>query len=125
MLDLRRFYETAYKQSESSGNSENTETLIQAKDKRKAELEQKLVDEFNKNHQSVVDWMNKQISMFAKIDNESAVKQIYETAIRPALITNADAFKLDKKPLLDTLKAAYNLRIKQLQPPKKDVKNDN
>lgn len=125
ILDLRKRFTTAYRQAQSSGNNDNIKILIKAKDKRKAELEQKLIDEAKQNHQSVVDWMNKQIDMFAEIPNESSVTQVYETTIRPALISNAKAFNLEVEPLLKTLKEAYDLRIKQLQPPKKDVKNDN
>lgn len=122
LIELKNIYSDAYRKAQATGNEYNIESAIQAKDKRKAELEQKLVNEKEQNHKSVVAWMNKQIAMLDLIPNESAVEQVYKTTIKPVLIDKSKAFCLDEKPLLKTLKTAYDLRIKELQPPKRDEK---
>ena len=116
MIDLRKAFETAYKQAESSGDSDHTEEAIQAKDKRKLEIEQMLVAEAEKNLITVNDWLNNQIKSLANVPNESAVTALAGT-IELALIDKMKAFKLDHKPLLTSFKKSCTLRIQQLKHP--------
>ena len=120
LTSLRLLYQDAYRQAETTGNDDNVEDAIAAKDVRKAELEKQLKDEADKNLKSVVDWMNRQIEMFSEINNEASVENVYKTTINPSLIERIEKYKLEGEPLLKQLKNAYELRIKQLKPPKRN-----
>jgi len=120
MLDLRRSFEVAYKQAESSGNNDNTETLIQAKDKRKAEIEQQIQKDIESNYKKVAAWLKKQTDTFPLIPNESAVNTIYRT-INSSLVDKCKTLDLNPLAMTELLKNEYESRVKELQP-KKEIK---
>lgn len=111
---LKERFTDAYRKAEATGDSENTETLIQVKDQRKEEIIKKLTEEKEKNKVAINEWLYSQIDAIGKVPNISAVTSLSST-INASLVDQCKAVQIDSTEFENCLRQSVADRINHLE----------
>ena len=114
MKELRDSFTQAYKAAESSSNADLNKAATKAKDKRKAYI-QANIDKINgEKHQTIENWLDGQIKVFAELPNKSTIDN-FAKVTGEALLARIKEKEIVCDDLIEKLSISHKQRIQQVK----------
>lgn len=112
--ELRFAWQVIYKVAVSESDDDVMTRLVSAKNAAKDRIAQEQEEQINGDTAKLEGWVNKQVSAFEMVPNESSVTSLKDNLIEQ-LKLKAKNTAVDVKPLIITITNSYNDRINQFK----------